>query len=140
MRDYADAMRLLFAKTSYPVEGQATKLTSELNSKFRNKVQNLDHAVEIALYIEDLDIGSSPEKAMATAKGRSGQRLTDGFDKLALSPTEAVKYGRRDNNGDRGNQSGNSHRLGTRFLGRCSGSNQVRSVTPSSDGGWTIPL
>ncbi len=31
-------------------------------------------------------------------------------------------------------------RLGTRFLGRCSGSKQVRSVPSSSDGGWTIPL
>ena len=31
-------------------------------------------------------------------------------------------------------------RLGTRFLGRCSGSNQVRSVPLSSGGGWTIPL
>ena len=31
-------------------------------------------------------------------------------------------------------------RLGTRFLGRCSGSNQVRSVPSSADGGWTIPL
>ena len=35
-------------------------------------------------------------------------RLTDIFVKLALSLTEAVKYGRRDNNGDRGHQSGNS--------------------------------
>ncbi len=31
-------------------------------------------------------------------------------------------------------------RLGTRFLGRCSGSSQVRSVPSSADGGWTIPL
>lgn len=50
MRDYVDAMRLLFAKTNYPVEGQATKLSSGLNSKFRNRVQNMmprdmDHAV-----------------------------------------------------------------------------------------------
>ena len=30
-------------------------------------------------------------------------------------------------------------RLATRFLGRCSGTNQVRSVHSSSDGGWTIP-
>ena len=41
VRDYVDAMRLLFAKTSYPVAGQAAKFTSGLNSKFRNKVQNL---------------------------------------------------------------------------------------------------
>jgi len=31
-------------------------------------------------------------------------------------------------------------RSGARFLGRCSGSKQVRSVPSSSDGGWTIPL
>ncbi len=31
-------------------------------------------------------------------------------------------------------------RLGTRFLGRCPGSNQVRSVPTSSDERWTIPL
>lgn len=117
VRDYVDAMRLLFAKTSYPAERQTTKFTSGLNSKFRNRVQNnmpsdMDRAVEIALYFEDLDIGSSPEKAMATAKGRSTDsemaRLTDRFDKLALSLTEAVKYERRDSNGGRGHQSGNS--------------------------------
>ncbi|KAL0022902.1 hypothetical protein WJX77_005358 [Trebouxia sp. C0004] len=34
--------------------------------------------------------------------------LTDRFNKLALSLTEAVKYGRRDSNGGRGHQSGNS--------------------------------
>ena len=31
-------------------------------------------------------------------------------------------------------------RLGTRFLGCCLGSNQVRSVPSSCDGEWTIPL
>ena len=117
VRDYVDAMRLLFAKTSYPVGGQATKFNSGLNSKFRNRVQNMmprdmDHAVEIVLYFEDLDIGSSPEKATATAKGRSTDseitRLADRFDKLALSLTEAVKYGKPDNNGGRRIQSGNS--------------------------------
>ncbi len=31
-------------------------------------------------------------------------------------------------------------RLGTRFPGRCPGSNQVRSVPSSSDARWTVPL
>ncbi|KAL0027800.1 hypothetical protein WJX77_006494 [Trebouxia sp. C0004] len=74
--------------------------------------KNMDNAVEIALYFEDLDIGSSPEKAMATEKGRSTDsevaRLTNRFDKLALFLTKAVKYGRRDSNDGRGHQSGNS--------------------------------
>ncbi|DBA89371.1 TPA: hypothetical protein ACH3X1_016232 [Trebouxia sp. C0004] len=98
--DYVDAMRLLLAKTSYPAEGNRVQ---------NNMPRNMDNAVEIALYFEDLDIGSSPEKAMATEKrcstDREMARLTDRFDKLGLSLTEAVKYGRRDSNGGRGHQS-----------------------------------
>ncbi len=146
VRDYVDAMRL-FAKTRYPVEGQASKFTSGLNSTFRNRVQNMmprdmDHAVQIALYFEDLDIGSSPEKAMTTAKGRSTDsemaRLTDRFDKLALSLNEALKYGRRDNDGGRGHQSGDSQQEhGLCFLCKQAGHKsidcpQLRRAPPQS--------
>ena len=129
VRDYVDAMRLLFAKTRYPAEGQATKFTSGLNGKFRNRVQNnmprnMDHAVEIALYFKDLDIGSSSEKAIATAEGGTTDskmaKLTDKFDKLALSLTEAVRYGKRDNSGGRGHQPGGSQQQ----YGLCFNCNQ----------------
>ena len=77
--------------------------------------RDMDHAVQIALYFEDLDIGTLPEKA--TAKGCSTDsevaKLTDKFDKLPLSLTEAVKLGRRDN------QSGRAHQQGGSRLQHC---------------------
>lgn len=72
--EYVNAMRLLFAKTIYPVERLATKFTSGLNSKFRNRAQNMmprdmDHAVEIALYFEGLDIGSYQKRLLPLQRG-----------------------------------------------------------------------
>ena len=107
VRDYIDAMRILFAKTNYPVAGQANRFMSNLNDTFRERVinrmpQTMDEAVACALWHEDRDIGATPERAAALADRRAGNSgsdvskftkdmanditkgITEGFGKLAL--------------------------------------------------------
>ena len=97
MHDCVDAMRLLFAKTRYPAEGQACS-SQQIYQWIEQQIQEQraeQYALEtgtmlfeIAPYFGDLDIGSSPEKAPANAKGRNTgngmAKLTNKFVKLAL--------------------------------------------------------
>ena len=81
VRDYIDAMRLLFAKTEYPAEGQAQKFMAGLHSNLRSRVQNcmprtLDAAIEAALYMEDMDIAPKPVAAASSGKGSAAAQVS----------------------------------------------------------------
>ena len=98
-----------------------------------NMSRNKDHAVEIALYFDDLDIGSSPEKATANAKScntDSGMpKLTNKFDKLALPLTEALKFEEHDKQDLTGYQSG-GHQQQPGVCFRCDQPGQASSECP----------
>lgn len=65
-----------------------------------------DHAVEVALYFDDLDIGSSPEKAKGPQYRQWNAQVTNKFGKLALPLTEALKFEEHDKQDLRRCQSG----------------------------------
>ncbi|KAL0021623.1 hypothetical protein WJX77_000377 [Trebouxia sp. C0004] len=56
-------------------------------------------------YVDAMRLLLAKTSYPAEGTDREMARLTDRFDKLGLSLTEAVKYGRRDSNGGRGHQS-----------------------------------
>lgn len=80
--DYADAMRLLLAKTAYPPAGQASRFLYNLNERFRARVtdrmpQTLNEAIACALWHEDRDAGATTEHTTATEDADSGQPALD---------------------------------------------------------------
>ena len=117
MQEYVDTVWLLFAKTGYPAEGQVQKFMAGLNDNYKDRVQRtmpltLDDAVKAALYMEDFDLGSSPEKiAAAKNKQNSGDSdvarlakditgsLTQEFTKMSTSFARSLMGSSYGNNG-----------------------------------------
>ena len=116
-------MQLLFAKTVYPTEGQVQKFIAGLNAKYKLRVCNtmprtLKAAVKAALYMEDLDLGASHGKAIASRKdGRSSsdsdvaefatevtRSLTKEFGRMSLAFARNLQDSWHDNDGHQASQ------------------------------------
>ena len=92
---YVDSLRMLFAKTAYPSSGQCTLFVNGLNSKFQDRVKlgrpkTLTEAIEAATDFEDMDIGSSPDRAIGVEARRKEEpesdiaKLTKEMSKLVM--------------------------------------------------------